>query len=275
MRRFSRSACRIAATAPFRSSVFPGCALGDVRLQVAEQELRVDRLALVLLGQRVDELRGPRAPWTFTPSGTAAPRLRAARVGDRALRVGDRAELGRVDLARCAPAWRTSGARNAARTTAYGGGRREPADVDAADRDARAGSASASGCGFGGRRRRRRGRRRGVGRRRPVRSSSPSVVVVVSVDGGGDCARADRDERSQRRRRRRAPAAATADSRSGRFKRLTSVVRRRKMRGSFVITPSTPAATTRSSAGTSSTVHASTAAPRACARSTTARETTE
>ena len=98
-----------------------------------------------------------------------------------------------------------------------------------------------------------------------------SVVVVVSVDGGGDCAPADRDHRGQNAGCGDGQHAQPDQERT--LQGLAVYCENRP--GSFVITPSTPAATTRSNAATSSTVHASTAAPRACAFATTARETTE
>ena len=135
MRLFSRSACRIAATDAFRSSVFPGCALGDVRLQVAQQELRVDRLALVLLGQRVDEL-ADRAAVDAHPERDCGAGSCTARVGDRRLRVGDRAEVGRVDH-RPVRAGLEDERRPERRAHDHvRSGRREPADMDSADGDA-------------------------------------------------------------------------------------------------------------------------------------------
>ena len=64
--------------------------------RLPEEELRVDRLALVLLRERGDELAARAAPWTLTPSGTAVPGADTARARDRVLRVRDRAELARA-----------------------------------------------------------------------------------------------------------------------------------------------------------------------------------
>ena len=122
---------------PCGSSFLPGLALGDEGLQVAEQELRVDRLAVVALAQRRRPAAGHATPSTLTPSGIGRPgaarcvhaRRHSSRTRRRPRLAGDTVDPVRAD--------REHERRAEGRADdGEGGLGREAADVDAADGDA-------------------------------------------------------------------------------------------------------------------------------------------
>ena len=247
---------------PSRSSVFPGCALGDVRLQVAQQELRVDRLTLVASWSASRRARGPPGRGRSTAErDCGAGLLHCARGRPPPSRRRSRRGSSGLTIARCAPSLEDERRPERRADDDVRSGRREPADVDAADRDAAAGSASASACRFGVARRRRRGRGRGLGRR--LRCGRRRLGGRRRV---GRRRRRLRSRRSGRSRpERRVAASANADNpiRSRRLK--GSQCTAQNSAGSFVITPSTPGG--EHALERRLVVHRprETAAPRACA----------
>ena len=195
-----------------------------------------------------------RACETATSSGTIAPG-RAKRARRMAFGTfGLRAERARRELdgTRRRRRRAEAGATYAFTTAFACPVRHQAADLDTADRHAE---------------RDRRGSRRRLdrrlGRRRLVVAASSSAVrspAQAPRSPRPPSQRARTRPRSRGARRRRAGAAPTGGRRPSRFQC------RRENRGSLVTTASTPASSTRARSSGSSTVHVTTAAPRACAR---------
>ena len=72
MRLFSRSACRIAATDAFRSSVFPGCPSVTYGCRWRSKSFASIGSRSYFLDSESTSSRTAR-PWMLTPSGIAAP----------------------------------------------------------------------------------------------------------------------------------------------------------------------------------------------------------
>src|SRR6185312_16802166 len=118
-----------------RGQVLSGRSRRDERLEVAQQQLRVDWIAVEPPAERGDEATNARTVDAHAERDRRAWSGRA-RTRDGVLRIGDRAQPGRRRLE---PMGTHREDERLAERSPYdqvGGPRREPAHVDAADRDA-------------------------------------------------------------------------------------------------------------------------------------------